>query len=85
MNSTLFDLPECPSPRLRWMKEHEITTLHSPQMEEEPWCAYVGVLSDILRECILMETDGRLCYGDTEQEAVERLARAQGWKLWNEI
>jgi hypothetical protein len=31
-----------------------------------------------------MEEDGRLCYGETEIDAICSLAKNQGWKLWNE-
>lgn len=31
-----------------------------------------------------MEDAGTLCWAYTEQEAIERLAVKQGWKLWNQ-
>lgn len=85
---TLFARPVSPSPRLRWIKEYKITTYRSEGMDvskgDEPWSAFIGTWDDISSECVLMEGDGRLCYGTTEDEALQKLAIAQGWKLWNE-
>lgn len=83
--NTLFPLPESPSPRLLWLKERAITTFFTPafQGDEEGWTAHVGPLGETLRDCERMKEDGRMRDGYTEDEAITRLAVAQGWKLWN--
>lgn len=51
---TLFPLPESPSPRLLWLKEHKVST-HCNDLCEEPWCAFFGTFDDIASEDVLME------------------------------
>ncbi len=84
---TLFEMPVSLSPRLAWMRQHEVTThYHKPGMfgDDEGWSAFIGSWDEITGNCVEMEEQGRLCYGHSEQEAVERLAKGQGWRLWNE-
>lgn len=79
----LLTVPVQLSPRLQWIKKQNVTTHHAPECEE-PWCAFVGTMDDLSRECVRMEDDGRLVYADTEEDAIIKLAISQGWKLWNE-
>lgn len=51
MNDNLFDVPEQLSPRLIWLKKQNVTTHYAPQCEE-PWCAFVGTMDDLSRECV---------------------------------
>ena len=87
MNDTLFDLPICESPRLKWIRERNVSTKLNenvqPGDEDEfsvetiyPWCAYVGT-PDFPRP--------DAGYGNTEEEAIVDLAKLKGWRLWNEI
>ena len=64
----LFNIPEQLSPRLKWMKEHQVivekTDHGSPQFvaaSGEDWA-----------------------YGNTKDEAITDLAKKMGWRLWNE-
>ena len=86
MNDTLFDIPVCESPRLKWLREHKVSTHFNkdvqPGDEDEfsgetiyPWCAYVGPLE-------YPRADAG--YGNTEHDAVVELAIINDWKLWNE-
>ena len=74
------------SPRLRWMREHRVATLHHsnvapgdecPETGDRlyPWCA-----SDMG-----FGIGPQMAFGDTEEEALACLALKRGWKLWNEI
>jgi hypothetical protein len=83
----LFKMEKHLSPRLAWMKNHRIRTHEWKQVEGDHntfshlgfgrWVAYVGKMPDL-------EGEGNYCHGDTEDEAVVNLARANGWKNWNE-
>jgi hypothetical protein len=81
---TLFPLPDSPSPRLQWLEKHKVKTHHAPHMEEDPWCAFIGTFGDVAKECVRMENDGRMVYAETENDAIIKLAKHQGWRLWNE-
>lgn len=85
MNETLFPLPISLSPRLKWINEHGVTTYYEPAGalgDDAGWSAYIGTNDEESEE---MEEAGRLCFGHTEDEALERLAKAQSWRLWNEV
>jgi len=77
--SDLFEIPEQLSPRLKWMKEHDVHTdkCRYLQAGEAPWSAWQG---DMMKAMSFME----ISTGETEDEAIVHLAKAMGWKLWNE-
>lgn len=86
MSETLFKLPKCDSPRLKWLKERGVSTHFNKDVqvgdEDEfsgepifPWCAFTG-------EPNFPRPDAG--YGNTEHEAIVNLAILKGWKLWNE-
>ena len=72
------------SPRLAWMKRHEIRTWFSESVEPEdgPWIAWLrsnaGDEDGIPRD---LDACG---YGDTEEGALGDLARRHNFHLWNE-
>ena len=64
----LFEIPECKSPRLRWMERYNIQTTDDPITLG--WMAF-GKIEGV-------------GFGDTEEEAVLAYAKNAGIKLWNE-
>lgn len=64
----LFDMPEDPSPRLKWMHEHDIRTM---QTKDNRWVAYKG------------ETHHKFVH-ENEIDAVVGLAKQVKIKLWKE-
>lgn len=74
------------SPRLKWMKQHDVCThfaTHMQQPGEKPWCAWLPEFDDPTRG---IPSDPDLCgYGATEDDALADLAINQGLKLWNEV
>lgn len=76
----LFDIPEQLSPRLAWMKEHDVHTYRSPCMEDgdEPWSAWIGDFKTTVAHNDDYET------GETEDEALVKLCKRNNLKLWNE-
>lgn len=72
------------SPRLAWMKRHEIRTWFSKHIDPEdgPWIAWLrsnaGEEDGIPRD---LDACG---YGVTEDEALQSLARRHKFRLWNE-
>ena len=86
MSDTLFNMPVCESPRLKWMREHNVSTRFSKNIkvgeEDEcsgeslfPWAAFVGEPK--------FPRPG-VGFGNTEHEAIVELSIRKGWKLWNE-
>jgi len=71
MNDNLFDVPEQLSPKLQWMKAHNVTT----QKHE----------GDNIANGTQWEARVPNGIGDTEDEAIVELAKANNWKLWNEL
>jgi hypothetical protein len=82
----LFNLPECPSPRLRWMQNHNLRTRLNKNIsvgeEDEfsgepiyPWVAFTGDFK-------FPRPDAG--YGNTEDEAITAWAKLHRVKLWNE-
>jgi hypothetical protein len=69
MTDELFQIPETLSPRLRWMREHDIR-IHRDSEEPHEFTAWT-----------LPDVSG---YGATEDEALADLARKLNVKLWNE-
>lgn len=89
----LFDVPETLSPRLAWLKKHEIKTLHRDDLSDEAgrWEAYVGEYQFAIDETFADRESGFypdespfLAWGETEDDAILELAKNNGWKLWNE-
>lgn len=86
--SELFNVPEQPSPRLAWIKKHQIRTARNDFVIK-----YVAWLPNNDYEPLEGEelTDPRfpnnekLCgYGDTIDDAIFHLAKRNNTKLWNE-
>lgn len=79
MTDELFSPPEQLSPRLAWMKKHDVyTELFGDYCEELDagtgrWSAWIGLRAG----CVEFTAD-------TEQDAIDRLAKWHGLKLWNE-
>ena len=88
MTDTLFDIPESPSPRLKWMRDNQIRIIHngdvSPGDEDEwgnrlsPFCATKSKPGN------LVFADHVTGWGDTEDEAIVELAKKLSIPLWNE-
>ena len=73
----LFKIPETLSPRLQWMRDHDVKTIPDAWdsfYERERWAAYTGTIADM----------PELYYGDTEDEAIVDLAKKNNLKLCNE-
>ena len=77
------------SPRLRWLKLHAVHTRVYPDEQVGTTCAETGVeirawaawqerLSDEL------PSTANSAFGETEDDAICALAKARGWRLWNE-
>lgn len=71
------------SPRLRWMKAHDVHTLDS-RIQPEPWSAWVGELTAAIAVGGDNPEIGGYAVGETEDDAICALAKARGWRLWNE-
>ena len=85
MTDTLFDIPETPSPRLQWLRKHQIDIVDSG-LDHEPGeeCELTG---SVLYRYWAFPRDGGIEHeagGDTEDEAIANLARKLNLKLWNE-
>ena len=72
--SELFDIPETLSPRLAWMKNMGITTTTITPMSGDP-----KNYPKFLAKHTIIEA------GESEDEAVLKLAKRMGIKLWNEL
>ena len=88
MNEELFPVEEitADSPRLAWMKAHNV---HSDKMrdyeeEEDPWSAWVGDLEKAIADGGDNPEAGGYSVAKTEDDALAILAKARGWQLWNE-
>lgn len=88
MRDELFTIELQDSPRLAWLKNHEVKIIRNqgvspgdecPESGEPiyPWCAFVG-------ESEFPKPDGWMGCGDSEHEAIVDLAIKRGWRLWNE-
>ena len=91
MTDTLFNIPETPSPRLKWMSALCIKTSDNgdhlkPGDEDEfgnplsRWVAWQGGK----RTKSSAFWDHRTGWGDTEDDAIVALAKKLNLKLWNE-
>lgn len=77
------------SPRLRWMKRHQVVMFHAPS--SGAWYAGLWEWYPTIRtaaEFFLKETGengaSRCGYAETEDDAIADLALKHGLKLWNE-
>ena len=77
MNDTLFDIPEQKSPRLLWIEKHgiEIITNFYDEWEDTQWPFLALAPTRLL--------PGQY-FGNTEDEALIKLAIAGNLKLWNQ-
>lgn len=71
------------SPRLAWMKKHDIHVHHTATIAE-PWSAWIGDLQESIERGGFDPELGGYATGNTEDEAIFALARARGIRLWNE-
>lgn len=79
--SDLFNIPEYPSPRLVWMREHDVQVgryVRDDGQGQPVWYAAIG------DEESASDDESEIAYGDTEDEAIVNLAKVNGWRLWNE-
>lgn len=85
MNDELFpaEAVTMDSPRLAWMKRHEIYTQYTVNCGPEPWAAWWGQRNPV--EFIERHEDPEVMgYGATEEAALVDLAIKWDFKLWNE-
>lgn len=86
----LFDLTESLSPLERWrrkiMADHDVSTHCAPAMAmlNDPWTAFIGSWEHLSEYVGVMESRNELRHGKTEREALESLARANGWPTLEE-
>lgn len=74
MSDDLFPVEESLSPRLRWLREHDVVTWRTEGCKM-PWSASHS-------QDIKTTARTRFGEGDTEDEAIVALARANKWPLW---
>ena len=75
MSDDLFpDMPETLSPREAWKREHGIWTIAPIATDDEYWLAGVGE----------MTPGSKWSEGDTEDEALFRLASLLGIQTWED-
>lgn len=85
MSANLFDIPESPSPRLQWIAKHGIQTSFCKDTEmDEPWSAWIGDLFEAIETGGDDPEIGGYATGETEDDAIVKLAKAYGLRLWNE-
>lgn len=77
MNPDLFPTVQGDSPRLRWMKSHDLHTERNARIADAPWACWSGQLKDAL----LSDAIGT---GMTEEDAIHEWAVVTGNRLWNE-
>lgn len=77
MSDELFAIEPTLSRRLKWMRDHDISMGEIMFSEDEPWIAWVGVLES--------GPSGNFAQASNEHDALIALAKANGWKLWNEL
>lgn len=70
------EIPMTKSPHLLWIEKHNVKTLCTESCDE-PWAAWVGDLKTAIDE-------RRAVTAMTEDEALVKLARKNGWPMWNE-
>jgi hypothetical protein len=85
MTDTLFDIPESPSPRLQWLREHQIEIIDGGVcFEPGEECEITGNRLHRFWAMVMNKGQGHEAGGDTEDEAIVNLARKLNLKLWNE-
>jgi hypothetical protein len=88
MNDNLFDMPEVLSPRLEWMKKHDVRTHLQELMREEgsPWSAWLPAhdWDSECSTCYACEFEEHVGFGMTKDDAIVNLAKKNNLKLWNE-
>lgn len=74
------------SPRLRWMKKHDVHTgkLHEESGLERPWSAWVGDFYEAIEHGGADPDAGGYASASTEDDAILLIAKAHGLRLWNE-
>ena len=77
--SDLFNIPECPSPRLQWLEVNGVKFRHHPEMGDKSWVAYLDDYDEAMSY-----GPGMMAYGATQDDALVSLAKFNGWRLWNE-
>lgn len=73
---SLFDVPVQLSPRLAWLKGRSVKVYQSDIADcATPWVAHALNATP---------SETSVCVGETQDEAIVALAKANGWRLWNE-
>lgn len=80
----LFAVPETLSPRLAWMRKHEIRTNFCESLKDSPWCAWLPEDDFDDHGTIYNGDDDSVGFGLTKDDAVIKLAKKKGIRLWNE-
>jgi hypothetical protein len=83
MTEELFEVPESLSPRLKWMRNHEVRTRFAEHLQL-PWCAWTDNDDDWDQPGGMLNDPEACGLGTTEIEAVEDLARALGVVNWED-
>lgn len=82
----LFEINETKSPRLKWLEKHEVRTHHNPNIPEAQWSAWLPAhdWSETDSGCYQPVYEDSVGFGDTKDEAIVEMAKANNIKLWNE-
>ncbi len=73
------------SPRLAWMKRHEIYTTKGENCGEHPWSAWWGQRNPVhFLELHEADMDDIMGFGATEEDALVDVAIKWNFPLWNE-
>lgn len=85
----LFQIEPTISPRLAWMKNHNVRTHEfKNDPKDERTCNHLGFgrwIAFVGKSVPPNEDSNRIwCNGETEDEALVNLAKGMKWKLWNE-
>ena len=84
----LFDIPECKSPRLKWIEENGILTVRDTTgtwhaVIPKDGDAWLGAAGLVMKYHATLAAS-RVASGTTEDDALTNLAKAIGLRLWNE-
>ena len=77
-------MEETPSPRRKWLQDHDVHTFETPGLDAEAWSAWIGDLDDAVSMGGDNPEAGGYAKGDTEEDAIVALATARKIPLWNE-
>lgn len=82
----LFLVEESLSPRLEWLKTHQVRTHDHPDMEDMRWAAWLPLhdWSPTESNCYAPGSARDVGYGETEADAIIDLAKKNKIKLWNQ-